>query len=176
MKNSTTYGFFIGRLNPIHLGHERIIEHMIQQCGPDNSTLVLGSCNAPRSMRHFFSYADRRKFVRMLYPEIRIVGLPDYGSDEDWLRGLDDLIEAIGGDVATARFFGGSEEDVRFFADAGRPFELLNRYDGTTPKISASEVRDSLLHKRPLDGLLNPKIQKPAEELFWQHWEEFRNQ
>lgn len=94
-------GFFVGRLNPIHVGHEQVINYMIEACGPDNSTIVIGSSNTPTSMRHFFSYSERRNFIKSLYPDIRIIGIPDFNSDEEWLVALDDLIDSLGrtGDV-----------------------------------------------------------------------------
>jgi hypothetical protein len=171
------HGFFIGRLNPIHIGHEQVIDHMIETHGIDNSAVVIGSSNAETSMRHFFSYVERRAFIKTLYPELDVVGLPDYKGDAPWLQALDDIIEfKYGqGSAPQAEFFGGSEEDVGFFLAAGRRVRILNRYDGTTPKISASEVRDSLLHERPLEGLLNPKIACQVAELFHRNWQIFKN-
>lgn len=168
-----TSGFFVGRFNPIHAGHERVIDHMLDSCGPANSTVVIGSSNAPTSMRHFFSYSERRGLIKQLYPDIRVIGLPDFENDDDWLLAMDDLVSGVDGQHEPL-FFGGSEEDVRFFTAAGRAVKILNRFDGTTPKVSASEVRDSLLHKRPLDGLLNPAISEFVVGLFWERWEEFK--
>lgn len=170
------YGFFVGRMNPIHLGHEAVIDHMIETCGLENSTIILGSANAAPSMRHFFSYVERRNFIRTLYPDIRILGIPDFPRDEDWVMALADIAESIIGkeNVNSARFFGGSDYDVRLYVSAKHSVKIIDRFSGATPVISATEVRDRLLHKESLDGLLNPKISPDVQKLFHEHWEEFK--
>lgn len=169
-------GVFLGRLSPIHLGHEQVIDHMMDTCGPDNSTIIIGSSNTPTSMRHFFTYEERRDLVKRLYPDARVMPLPDFSTDQEWMVALDDLLEGANGKEHSGkvRFFGGSDEDVQFFLDAGRDVKILNRFDGTTPKISATEVRDSLLHERSLEGLLNPTIEEFVVKLFWEKWEQFK--
>lgn len=169
-------GVFLGRLSPIHLGHEQVIDHMMETCGPENSTIIIGSSNTPTSMRHFFSYGERRTMIRSLYPDARVLPLADFPDDAEWMQALDDLLDGVNGEEhrEAVRFFGGSDEDVRFFLDAGREVEILNRFDGTTPKISATEVRDSLLHERPLEGLLNPTVEEFVVTLFKEKWEEFK--
>jgi cytidyltransferase-like protein len=103
--------YFVGRMNPIHLGHERLIDGMIAAFGIENSTVILGSSNAPTTLRHYFSYEDRRDFVRTLYPTIRVIGIPDYRTDAEWMIALDDLIESKDGlgNANKAQFYGGSQ-------------------------------------------------------------------
>lgn len=168
-------GVFVGRLCPIHLGHEAVIREMIRMSGSEHHCLLMiGSANSELSLRHFFSYSERRGFAKVLFPHLPIVGLPDYESDGEWLQALDDILTAAGMDPKEVVFFGGCEEDISFFADAGRKYQVLNRFDGTTPKISATEVRDCLIHDRSLDGLVNPAIQKYVKELFADKWEKFK--
>ena len=170
------FGFFVGRMNPIHIGHEAVINRMIEMCGIEHSVIVIGSCNAPASIRHFFSYNERRNFIRQLYPTVRIVGLPDYLTDEEWLRALYDLMEAITGTSKPGqiKFFGGAEDEVQWYIDAGHQVEVLNRFDGTTPIVSATEVRDHLIQAKSLEGLINPELIDPIQELFKQRWDAFK--
>ncbi len=167
-------GAYIGRFNPLHLGHAAIVGEMLAQCGAEDSILIIGSSNAPFSLRHFFSYDERKKFIRAVYPDIRIVGLPDYPSDAEWLSALDDILAAAGMKPSEVTFFGGCEEDIRFFMDDGRACSLMNRFDGTTPKVSATEVRDALIHDRPLEGLVHPSVAADMRELFKEKWERFK--
>lgn len=172
----TERGYFVGRMNPIHLGHEAIIDFMLSEYGPENSTIIVGSSTAPQSLRHFFNLQERCSFIQTLYPEVEILSIPDHATDEAWLFDLDQKIEAKGGrgSVAEARFFGGSQEDVEFFINAGRQVVIMNRFDGTTPPISATEVRDALIEKRPVDDLLNPKIAGAISKLFAIKWQDFK--
>ncbi len=165
---------YVGRFNPIHVGHIRIIDEMLATHGPDNSLLVLGSSNADFSLRHFFSYHERKGFIQKLFPEIRIVGLPDYGNDQEWLAALDDLIRVAGMDPQDVTFFGGCQEDIRFFFDDGRNCFIMNRFDPDGAKTSATEVRDSLILGRSLDAMLPPQLIDDVKQLFAQKWEKFK--
>lgn len=173
-----THGFFIGRMNPIHLGHEAVINQMIATCGVKNSTLIIGSSNAPTSMRHFFSYSERRQFIKLLYPNLTVIGLPDYPTDDEWLVALYDLMSTITGTSKTdcPLFFGGTQDDVQWYVKDGHSVEIIDRFSGKTPVISATQVRDHLLHHQPLDKLLNPRIITPVQDLFEKRWDVFKQQ
>ena len=163
MKKSAIY---VGRFNPVHNGHVIVVRQMIERYGLDNCFLVIGSSNAPFSLRHFFSYHERKQFIQKLFPGIKLVGLPDYHNDGEWLAALDDIIRVAGMDPAQVTFFGGCEEDIRFFLDDGRDCTILNRFDGTSVKTSATEVRDCLIAGRPLEGLIDQTILPELQSLF----------
>lgn len=168
---------YVGRFNPIHLGHEAVIENMTRgyHLAANNPPLIiLGSANQPQSMRHFFSYGDRAEFIKELYPQIPIVGLPDYTSDTEWFDALDDILYAVDGEHhTTVEFFSGCIEDVQFFQERGCICNIADRYDGTTPIISATQVRTALLQGTSLKGLVNPQISDLIKERFDMRWKEF---
>lgn len=164
----------MGRLCPIHLGHERIINKMIADCGEENCLVVVGSSNTPMSLRHFFSYEERRDFIRKVFPKIKIVGLPDYRSDSEWLKALDDILALAGLDPGEIKFFGGCEEDVRFFMETNRSVTVLNRFDGSGPITSATEIRDCLIERRPINQLVNPILVEDLQTAFRKKWELFK--
>ncbi len=157
----------------MHIGHEAVIRKMIEDFG-DNCMVVIGSDNSPMSLRHFFCYEDRRRFVKTVFPQVKIVGLADFQSDAEWLTALDDLIDLAGADPNQTAFYGGCEEDVIYYAGLGRKIRILNRFDGSTAKISATEVRDALIHDRPLDSLISAKLTEGIKEIFGHKWEIFK--
>ncbi len=171
-------GVMVGRFCPMHISHEKVISHMIDACGVENSLIVVGSQNTPMSMRHFFSYSERSFLIKKVFPEATVVGLPDFDTDKEWILALNDLTEAIHGtnDQKSVTYFGGSREDVSFFEESGRNVHILNRYDGTTPKTSASEVRDRLIEgKIRGTDLINENIEEFVIDLFQKKWELFKN-
>ncbi len=170
------WGIYCGRFNPVHKGHEAVIEEMINIFGHERSRVIIGSANTPQSLRHFFSYEERRDFLKTIFPEIKIVPLPDFHtSDKEWLTALDDLLISSGMDPEKTIFFGGCEEDISFFINNNRKYHILNRFDGTTPKISATEIRDSLIHERDTENFLNPLIEKKMKDIFKTKWLDFKN-
>ena len=164
----------IGRFCPVHLGHEAVIQAMTEKFGLANCLVGIGSANHVVSIRHFFSYEERRKFLLPVSLGLNVFGLPDYPSDQEWMIALDDILRIFGTDPAKVTFFGGCQEEVEFFYRFGRRVEILNRFDGSTPKISATEVRDALIHERPLDQLLNPLIADAVRNCFREKWELFK--
>jgi len=171
-----TYGVYIGRFNPIHRGHESVIREMLRICGVSNSLLVIGSSNNLFSLRHFFTYEERRGFILAVFPEIRLVGLPDYYSDTAWLTALDDILRLAKIDPFKAIYFGGSEEDVRFFLEDGRACHIIERFEGEHSDASATRVRDALIHGRvdELSRLLIPGSEVQIRANFLRKWEEFK--
>jgi hypothetical protein len=168
------HAVMIGRVCPIHPGHEMVVGTMIETFGIENCLFGIGSSNHALSLRHFFSYGERRGFVQKIFPGLKVFGLPDYPSDEEWLTALDDILRISGVDPKTVTFFGGCQEDVRFFYEFGRTVQIMNRFDGTTPKVSATEVRDALISGRGLDNLLNPLIAEDVHTCFKAKWELFK--
>ena len=156
------------------MGHYAVIDNMLKKHEVSKTLLIVGSSNAGFSLRHFFSYNERVKFIRKVFPEIKIVGLPDYHSDEEWLSALDDILHAADINPKEVTFWGGCQEDIRFFLDDGRDCNILNRFDGTTAKISATEVRDALIFDRSLDGLVHPVLTSDLKTIFKEKWDKFK--
>jgi bifunctional NMN adenylyltransferase/nudix hydrolase len=165
---------YIGRFNPIHAGHMKVIERMLELYGKDNSLVVIGSSNATQSLRHFFSYEERKSLILKLFPGIRLVGLPDYADDATWLSALGDILKLGGMDASETTFFGGSKEDIRFFEEAGYDSHIINRFEGEHARISATEVRDALMLDKPLDGLVHNDIREDLKKSFKEKWEDFK--
>lgn len=174
MNTDTTYAAYIGRFSPLHVGHGAVIERMFEEFGPENSLIVIGSSNTPTTLRHFFTYDERKRFIKKVYEDARIVGLPDYATDQLWLSALDDLLLVAGMDPKRVTFFGGCEEDISFFQSDGRKISIMNRFDGSTKKVSATEVRDALIHGRPLQDLVHPSILTDLLMVFAEKWETFK--
>ncbi|MBI4121209.1 MAG: hypothetical protein HY457_03065 [Parcubacteria group bacterium] len=164
------HGVFVGRVSPLHRGHERAIQEMLQDFGSDRSAIVIGSTNAPIAEKTPFTFDERKNFCEVVFPEIKVFGLPDFHNNTLWLAALDELLEEEGIDPANTLFYGGSPEDITFFEEAGRNVKIIDRHGGSSPSISATAIR-SLLHKREydrLDGLVDARIKEKIIELFEQ--------
>ncbi len=169
------FGVYCGRFNPIHAGHEAVIKKMLEIFQPENSRIIIGSANTSQSLRHFFSYEDRRGLIKEIFPNIKTLPLGDFPSnDDEWMIALDDLLQSSGMEISKTMFFGGCEEDISFFLKRNRACYILNRFDGTTPKVSATEIRDSLIHNRSIEDFINPVIQDKVRDLFKIKWMDFQ--
>lgn len=167
-------GAYIGRLCPPHLGHLYLAD-LLLEAFPDKHMIGIGSCNEKLSFKHLFNYGDKRDVLRLLYPTATILPVPDFGNDELWFAALDDQLRAMGRNPQETVFVGGCEEEVEFYYNAGRKVFIVNRYGGLTTKVSGTEVRDALIERRSLDGMLHPSTIPLVQERFALRWEEFRS-
>lgn len=171
-------GIYIGRLNPIHTGHENIINNMIKD-RQEQCILVLWSINEKLSWRNMFTYKERATFIQKIFPGLMIQGIPDFLNDNDMrIFTLDQIIKAqYTWDIKNVVFYGGCEEEISFLLERNRTCKIINRFDGvSSPKVSATEVRDHLHRwlelydmtqtKKALEWYINPLIQDELIALF----------
>jgi len=156
------------RACPMHLGHQAIVNAMVRDAGDmEHCLLFLGSSNRPLSFKYLFSFRERHEIARTLFPKLRILGIPDFPNDEDWLFNLNNELEHLGTSLANVTFYGGCHEDIAWFIDRGFATKIINRFSGAeSPIVSATQVRDALLEGRSLDGLVDTCIHAQVRTLF----------
>jgi nicotinic acid mononucleotide adenylyltransferase len=164
---------YVGRLNPMHLGHQALIEVLVEAF-PENHLILVGSCSHPVSIRHLFKFSDRARFISKVFPSARIAPLPDFDNDEEWFHAMDKIMCAAGMDPSKTVFIGGCEEDVSFYHGRGFIVEIINRFGGVTKNVSGTEVRDTLIQGRSLRSLLDPRIISDVKETFRLRWSEVK--
>lgn len=90
---------FIGRFQPFHLGHKRVIDEALKMA--KKVIIVIGSARAARNIRNPFTFEERKDMIEVVFPEetqftykgngrrIEIVGIPDYPYDENkWVAAV----------------------------------------------------------------------------------------
>ena len=85
---------YIGRFQPFHNEHLRVIEQALTKC--DHLVLVIGSCNVARSTKNPFTAEEREAMIRasVSNPEaISFVYSNDYPYD--WQRWEDEIVDAV---------------------------------------------------------------------------------
>lgn len=160
------YAVYCGRFMPLHRGHEAVIDRMRKAYPDHRIVLVLGSTNTPLSLKNPFTYEERRTFLKKVFPTLAVVPLPDYPTDYEWLAALDDVLTARGIPTASCTFFSGAQDDIPFFVASGRRYVIVNRYDGTTPNISATEVRGALMSGVPISAVVNGLLVGEVSNIF----------
>lgn len=75
---------FIGRFQPLHLGHQEVIERARSLA---SKVLVLvGSSGVARSVRNPFTYEERKKCIQTLYPDVLVAPIHDHTyNDSAWV-------------------------------------------------------------------------------------------
>jgi bifunctional NMN adenylyltransferase/nudix hydrolase len=101
------YAVLIGRFQPFHFGHQRLVEHALRIA--ERVIVVVGSDKQHRSVKNPFTFDERERMIRAALrnteqPRVSVVGVPDSPyNDSVWIasiqRGIDQLIDADGESV-----------------------------------------------------------------------------
>lgn len=156
----------IGRMNPPHIGHIRVIKRALNENG--RLVLILWSANV-NNEKNPFSAKERQLFLKTYFSaEVRewkliLSEVDDLWNNKDWTQSISDKVsENIGSFQGTMNIYGGeleydsaiqalnehidllptNEEKITFNEVERSDFQIVhnqNRYD-----ISATALRDSL--------------------------------
>lgn len=105
------YAVVIGRFQPVHFGHQRLIEEALRAA--QRVVVVVGSDRQPRSVRNPFTLDERERMVRACLRgseqmRVSVVGVSDSPyNDQLWIASIqsavDRLVAQDGADPASAR-------------------------------------------------------------------------
>lgn len=161
-------GLAVMRLQPMHMGHSRLIHQMIMSC--DISIVGIGSAQNEINQENPWTLSDRIKMVKSVFGErVKILPLKDitFGVDrensqrkDDWLNYVLDKIDKVGLPRPTDYFTGSTADSIWYKSY----FKLL-------PTNSS----DPVLHIIPRDESIYPSatelrtfIQMGSPE--WKQW------
>lgn len=129
-------GLVIGRFQPFHCGHYRMINWVRERC--DELTIGIGSSNKHDSDNPYY-FGQRRDMIWLSYPmdvKFDIVAIPDFGNEKKWVKWIQDNIEF---DI----LFSNSQRELRIFKEAGLKTEYIE-YEGYG--LHGTDIR-KLLHE-----------------------------
>lgn len=101
-KNSSRkfkYAVVIGRFQPLHFGHQRLIEEALRAA--DRVIVVVGSDRKPRSFKNPFTFDERERMVRSCLrgPEqmrVSVVGVGDSPyNDQLWIASIQSAVDRL---------------------------------------------------------------------------------
>lgn len=100
------YGVFIGRFQPLHVGHTHIIDEALKQV--ETLVIVVGSAYNARTVKNPFTYEERLHVLTQTYRHevsqgrIVIVGISDEAGDDDaWAALVTNAVNTVIADKLT---------------------------------------------------------------------------
>ena len=162
-------GVYVGRFSPLHKGHMSVIDIMQEEC--TDCMLLIGSSASTRTIKTPFNYFERKTFIKSIYPDICLQGIPDViGDDAIWISMLDDICNCTFG-TTDVTFYGGSEADVSFFYDYGKKVKIIDR---SIIPISATAIRQLMMLGQDITPFVSDKIAKRVvshfQEIMKEEW------
>ena len=91
------YSYVLGRFQPLHLGHEVLIQKALDVS--DTVIVFLGSSQESGTKKNPYSVIERQHFFYSAFKEhidrFVFVGLPDTEGDYSWIMSIIDKLDSI---------------------------------------------------------------------------------
>ena len=130
-------GLMIGRFQPFHKGHLRIVKRIIEERG--FAKIAVGSAQYSHTAENPFSFEEREGMIRAALEEDGVEGsryhiycVPDIHNYPRWVAHVEGIVGDYGA-VYTA-----NPVNVRLFREKGREVVVHELHDG----ISATKIRE----------------------------------
>lgn len=136
---------FIGRFNPLHKGHEIVIDEALKR--GKKVILMLGSAFIPRTLRDFLTFEERKELIRMVFPEDNLIILPvrDYMyNDTKWVNAIQRAVKANSSPGDKIALIGHSKDSSSYYLKIFPQWDSIN-----VPNIgnyNATDIRKAMLN------------------------------
>lgn len=153
---------FIGRFQPFHFGHSRVIDIALRKS--DKVLVLVGSAFRPRRPRNPWTFTERVSMIRESYPEVpsdKLIFAPleDYTyRDNVWIKTVQEIVAKQVPKDAKIGLIGCSKDHTSYYLDLFPQWgsvnvEFLNPLNSTDIRkliFGDSAVRDTENSARPL--------------------------
>ena len=140
-------GLYVGRFQPLHLGHYNVISQMFEEC--ETVIVAVGSAQECGTERNPFSYGLRASLISRTfmayYNRLIVIPVDDRehpSNDPSWGDYLFDIVKKYTGLTPDVIYEGEEAERSTWYDNHDIHVETISR---TIVKISGTEVRQSLL-------------------------------
>lgn len=145
------HGFCIIRCQPFHIGHDRLITKMMEEC--EHGTVIIGSAQESGTEKNPLPYFVRKKMIQNVwkkheaYNRLRIVGIKDV-SNALWSEYVLNTIakELPDKPIPDVMYVGNLSEYTIFSKDIPN-VEICSRTTQDFPFLSGNMVRDMIALK-----------------------------
>jgi nicotinamide-nucleotide adenylyltransferase len=133
-----TWGCFLGRFQPFHLGHRRVVETI--ESDIDGLVVAIGSAGRSHSVDDPFTGGERVRMVRRalsdIDPTIYAVPVEDVNRHAVWVRHVESMTPAF--DVVYAN----NPLVIRLFEEAGRTVRRVAMHD--RDRLEGTRIREAM--------------------------------
>lgn len=140
-------GLYVGRFQPLHVGHTYIIAKMLEEC--EKVIIAIGSSQEGRTKRNPLHYGERKSFIEQCFPycldKIYIIPIPDRkikSNDASWGDYVFERIKTFEYELPDAIYEGEEAERSTWYDNLN--VDIIKVPRSIIP-ISATEVRAGIL-------------------------------
>ena len=145
------HGFCIVRCQPFHIGHDRLIKKMMEEC--EFGTVLIGSAQESGTEKNPLPYFVRKKMIQNVwrkneaYNRLRIAGVKDLPNVPWNVNVLETIKKERADIVAPDVMYVGDDKEYLFFANDVKNVEICSRTTQDFPFLSGNMVRDMVMLK-----------------------------
>lgn len=165
------YLVFIGRFQPFHLGHERVVSHALTLS--DKVIILVGSPYQPRTVRNPWDFNERERFIRSTFSEKenrRILVLPvmdNIYNEAVWIKSIQQIVAGVTHSKIAAHptigLIGHQKDESSYYLSQFPQWERVEI--ASYKNISSTQIRESYFEEGLIGDTLNAPISK-ALQLF----------
>lgn len=151
----------IGRFQPMHNAHLEVIKKIYNNLGKyDNLVIAIGSSQHLRTCNNPLTVDEREKMIKLCFSDNKIINykiihLPDFEEDEDWMRNLRSKLNIIQiKDLDNIVFYSGNERVVKIFSEKNINIKKIKLIKG----ISASQIRTLIIQGKEWKHLVPKSV------------------
>ena len=159
---------FIGRMEPPHIAHIKVIEEGLRNC--DFMLILLGSANEARSTRNPFTTAERIEMLSKAF---------NYNINE-WLKSAHKIVDGVWEELKTnndnlpnkptVALIGHAKDKTSYYLDLFPTWTSINVPQ--TRILSATSIRKNLFSNLDVGELGSIKNKAPLKEYLNEFWNE----
>lgn len=154
-----TTALIIGRFQPFHLGHLKLIEEAAKEAG--TIVIGIGSSQESRTRRNPFSAEERRRMILLsvkgLGPKIMVCDVPDIGDNARWVSHVEKIVPKF--DVV----YTNGELERSLFASSGYRVHATGLYN--RERYAGTEIRRRVLAGERWKHLVPEGTKEVMEEI-----------
>ena len=145
------HGFCIIRCQPFHIGHNRLIQKMMNEC--EQGTVLIGSAQESGTEKNPLPYFTRKKMVQNIwrnsehYNRLRIIGIKDVFNTHWPTHVLDTIYKDSPSSNKIDVIYVGNQMEYELFKDTVPNMEICSRTTQDFPFLSGNMVRDMIILK-----------------------------
>lgn len=154
------YGVFIGRFQPLHEGHARVIETAMQHC--QKLIVLIGSAGSARTLRNPWTWTERAQMIEARFPEYAgnfiFKPLEDKTyRDQEWITQVQEIVNDTIDDEGwvdkrEVTLVGSAKDHTGYYLNLFPNWQSLP-VDHKIP-LNSTEIRDALF------GFANHELNK----------------
>ncbi len=144
------HAIMVGRFQPLHKGHIRLIDKMLLEC--EHVTIIIGSSQEFGTQRNPFRFRERKEMITTHYSDgaikkrMKVLGQIDTNDFHGWAQSvLDTVTDAYDEPRPVEAFYCGLPYDSQWYTPDIKKIEIVSRTDPSFPYISGTLVREQCM-------------------------------